>query len=243
VFSNTHFPVIPDNKARIANFYDLYPNQYLHYDIRVNTAARLSASFSYVAPASRPDLDGIYTRGFHFVDGGYYDNYGMTALLAWLGEALEDGNVRQQWDDILILQIRHFNSDVPPGGSRQGWGFQFLAPPFALYNMRDYAQESVARRQLELFAKYYSGQHVNIWKTTIKYTGINIGKYHCADQPLSWKLDQYQRECIDRTWTDVAGDPKENKKGNQEDALRCVAAYLRGEPMKTQCKSAADGKE
>jgi hypothetical protein len=59
VFSNTRFPARPDSQARIANFYDLYPNQYLHYDIRVNTAARLSASFSYVAPPSRPYLDVI----------------------------------------------------------------------------------------------------------------------------------------------------------------------------------------
>jgi hypothetical protein len=239
VFSNTRFPAIPNNQARIANFYDLYPDQYLHYDIRVNTAARLSASFSYVAPASRPDLDGIYAPGFHFVDGGYYDNYGMTSLLTWLGEALEDASVRERWNDILILQIRHFNAGTLPPGSRQGWGFQLLAPPFALYNMRDYAQESVARKQLELFAKDYSGQHVNIWKTTIKYTGTNAGDHHCADQPLSWKLDQYQQDCIDRTWTDVVSDPKKNQQG----ALQCVAAYLRGEAMTTQCQSAADGKE
>jgi hypothetical protein len=243
VFSNTRFPVVKDDQARIANFYDLYPNQYLRYDIRVNTAARLSASFSYVAPASRPDLDGIYARGFHFVDGGYYDNYGMTSLLAWLGEALEDPSVREQWSDILILQIRHFNAGRLPGGSRQGWGFQLLAPPFALYNMRDYAQESVARKQLELFAKYYSSQRVNIWKTTIKYAATNTASDHCEDQPLSWKLDQEQQACIVTTWADVAGDPKQKQAGNQEAALQCVASYLRGEPPQTRCKSAADGKD
>ena len=243
VFSNTRFPYQREAQARIANFYDLYPNQYLRYDIRVNTAARLSASFSYVAPASRPDLDGIYTPGFHFVDGGYYDNYGMTSLLAWLGEALEDSSVKEHWKDILILQIRHFNAVMPPTGSRQGWGFQLLAPPFALYNMRDYAQESVASKQLELFAKYYRGQNVNIWKTTIKYTGTNEHGNHCADQPLSWKLDLDQQACIDSTWMDVAGDPKNNKRGNQEEALQCVASYLGGENPATHCQSAADGKD
>jgi hypothetical protein len=235
VFSNTRFPAKRDKQERIANFYDLNSDdQYLHYDIRVNTAARLSASFSYVAPASRPDLDGIYAPGFHFVDGGYYDNYGMTSLLTWLGEALEDTSVRERWNDILVLQIRHFNEGTLPAGSRQGWGFQLLAPPFALYNMRDYAQESVARKQLELFAKVYSGQHVNIWKASIKYTGTNSGLYHCADQPLSWKLDQYQQKCIDLTWSDVVSDPKKNQRGD----LQCVAAYVRGDAMTTQCQSA-----
>jgi len=237
VFSNTRFPVIRDDQARIANFYDLYPNQYRLYDIRVNTAARLSASFSYVAPAARPDLEGIYDRGFHFVDGGYYDNYGMTSLLAWLGEALDDPSIKGQWKDILILQIRHFNAGRLPGGSRQGWGFQLAAPPFALYNMRDYAQESVARKQLELFAKYYAAEHVNIWKTTIKYTGQNTDGDHCADQPLSWKLDQNQQDCIVSTWTKVASAPQGRA------ALQCVASYLRGDDPGKHCQSATDGKD
>ena len=58
VFSTTRFPRERNDKARIVNFYDLYPGEYLKYDIRVNTAARLSASFPYVAPAARPDLEG-----------------------------------------------------------------------------------------------------------------------------------------------------------------------------------------
>jgi hypothetical protein len=174
------------------------------------------------------------------VDGGYYDNYGMTSLLTWLGEALEDSSVREQWKDVLILQIRHFNAGALPPGSRQGW-VSTPGTAVALCNMRDYAQESVARKQLELFAKDCSGR-VKIWKTTIKYTGISTGKYHCADQPLSWKLDQLQQECVDRTWTDVAGDPKKQTPGNQEGALQCVAAYLRGADPATHCQSAADGK-
>ena len=48
------------------NFYDLYPGEYLKYDIRVNTAARLSASFPYVAPAARPDSGRPVRRRFPF---------------------------------------------------------------------------------------------------------------------------------------------------------------------------------
>ena len=43
VFSNTRFPATRRNNRRILNFYDLYHNQRDHFDIRVNTAARLSA--------------------------------------------------------------------------------------------------------------------------------------------------------------------------------------------------------
>ena len=119
VFSNSRFPAKPNPEARVANFDDLYPDRHVHYDIRVNTAARLSASFSYVAPASRPDLDGIYTPGFHFVDGGYYDNYGMTALLGWLGEALEDPEVRTQWSGHLWCCRSGISMPETFRGSRQ----------------------------------------------------------------------------------------------------------------------------
>ena len=231
VFSNTRFPAKP-NDGRIANFYDLYsPEQYLHYDIRVNTAARLSASFSYVAPASRPDLDGPYTTGFHFVDGGYYDNFGVTSLLAWLAEAINDASIKSQLTDILILQIRHFNHGTLPNASRQGWGFQIVAPAFALYNMRDYAQDSVARKQMELFGKYYGDEHVNVWKTSIAYTGTGT----CADAPLSWKLDREQQACIDSTWEDVVR--------RQKGRLQCINSYVSGGNPRTTCELAAEGKE
>src|SRR5262249_54560555 len=58
--------------AGLRNFEDLYPDR----DIRVVTAARLSASFTYVSPAARGDGAPAY----HIVDGGYHDNYGMTTL-------------------------------------------------------------------------------------------------------------------------------------------------------------------
>jgi predicted acylesterase/phospholipase RssA len=232
VFSNTRFPATFSEDNRIANFYDLYSRaQYLHYDIRVNTAARLSASFSYVAPASRPNLNGPYTVGFHFVDGGYYDNFGITSLLAWLTEALEDPSVKPQLTDVLILQIQHFNDAKLNGPSQQGWGYQIVAPPVALYNMRDYAQDSVARKQLELFGKYYRDEHVNVWKTGISYTGTG----HCADAPLSWKLDSEQQACIDRTWEDVLT--------GQKGALQCVSSYVGGADPRSYCGLAADEKE
>jgi hypothetical protein len=232
VFSTTRFPKKRDETNRIVNFYDLYPDQYLKYDTRVNTAARLSASFPYVAPASRPDLNGPYAESFHFVDGGYYDNFGVTSLLAWLDEALSDAAVRNDIPDILILQIRHFNPAVVPGGSIQGWGFQSVAPPFALYHMRDFAQDSVARNQLEFFGKYYEKQNVNVWKTSIAYNG-RAGT--CSDAPLSWKLDQQQRSCITETWNGVLD--------SQKDALACIQSYVGGADPSRRCRRAAEGGE
>jgi hypothetical protein len=232
VFSTTRFPREPRLANRIVNFYDLYPSEYLKYDIRVNTAARLSASFPYVAPASRPDMNGPYTEGLHFVDGGYYDNFGVVSLSAWLDEALAGADVRVQVPDILILQIRHFVPPVNPGGRVEGWGFQTVAPAFALFHMRDYAQDSVALSHLEFLGKYYGDRNVNVWKTSIDYEGEGNT---CSDTPLSWKLDPNQQECIRDSWMDVLR--------NQGQALACVNSYVTGGDPGKHCLKAAEGKE
>ena len=217
-----------DRSGRIANFYDLYPNHAGSYDVRVNTAARLSASFPYVAPAARPNLDTPYGEGFHFVDGGYYDNFGMNSLLAWLEEAFEDGEVASRLTDVLILEIRHFNPEKVPGGTRPGWLFQLEAPLSALFKMRDFAQDSVARNQLAYFGKYFGEKKARVWQTTVDYTGEGA----CSDAPLSWKLDREQQECIVNTWDRVRKE--------QQKALRCVDEFVGGKEQLTDCMRAAD---
>src|SRR5207244_3463717 len=59
-------------KFGLRNYEDLYPGR----DVQVVTAARLAASFTYISPAARADRGDPY----HVVDGGYYDDYGMTTL-------------------------------------------------------------------------------------------------------------------------------------------------------------------
>jgi hypothetical protein len=231
VFSTTRFPAQRSDSGRIVNFYDLYqryPEFDGHYDVRVNTAARLSASFPYVAPASRPALDAPFGAGFHFVDGGYYDNFGMNSLLSWLDEGLAVQAIRAQLPDILILQIRHF----PPatklkGPKTTGWGVQLIAPLTGLYNMRDFAQNSVANNQLAFFTKYYATLGVRVWKATIYYDGGD----QCMDAPVSWKLDERQANCIPKTWNE-----RVIKKPNK--ALKCINAYVWGSDPAGNCTPA-----
>jgi hypothetical protein len=237
VFSTTRFPRERSSTGRIVNFYDLYagrPGGYdRHYDIRVNTAARLSASFPYVAPASRPSLDSPFGAGFHIVDGGYYDNFGMNSLLSWLDEGLGDPCVRKQLPDVLILQIRPFNPSALDAPKQHGWGLQLVAPLLGLYNMRDFAQNSVAKNQLAFFGKYYRTQGVNVWKVSVDYNGTG----ECAEAPLSWKLDVEQQRCIPKTW-------KDDVLVKQKLALECIDAYVKGQDPAGKCSPAeAEDKE
>ena len=111
-------------------------------DIRILTAARLSASFPYVSPAARAtEVEGPQS---HIVDGGYYDNYGISSLVEWLDAKLRsDQNINK----VLIIEIRgapsppsYANDDAsgcpvkpsanaPDRSSRAGWFYQFTAPP------------------------------------------------------------------------------------------------------------------
>jgi hypothetical protein len=85
--------------------------------ITLATAARLSASFPYVSPATvLPTAPRV-----RLVDAGYYDNYGVNLVAGWLREALEH---QQAWLErhvsrILVIQIRDepFASDEPPNGA------------------------------------------------------------------------------------------------------------------------------
>jgi hypothetical protein len=91
------------------SFYDLYP----YTDVPVVTAVRLASTFPYVTPAARA----LSTKPeYHIVDGGYYDNYGVSSLIAWLDQAFTD-MLRQQKSlpPVLIIQIRSFPDEGGTG--------------------------------------------------------------------------------------------------------------------------------
>jgi Patatin-like phospholipase len=178
VFSTTKFPVRNDPRG-IINFYDLYPQVRKPFDVRVNTAARLSASFPYVAPASRPALGSPYAGDFHFVDGGYYDNLGVDSLIGWLTEAYQDhSSVLSDLPAVLIIQIRHFNPQAEAKGSRAGWGFQLVAPLVALMNMWNHAPVDRDRNELELYMRNAALSHRGpaIRVVTIPYCGLDYSQ-------------------------------------------------------------------
>jgi hypothetical protein len=223
VFTTSNF-ARQDNGRGIRNFYDLYPDP-PYPDVRVNTAVRLSASFPYVGPAARPDRSSPMVPSWHYVDGGYYDNYGINSLLEWLGDALENDDLRAQLPDILILQIRPFDpgSDAKP--SEHGWGFQISAPVAALLNMRDTAQDSRDATDLQFFARYSGLRNpkVNVW--TVRFTFPAGRGKACGKPPLSWELTEDQRNCIGSSWDEL--------RQTQSSAMACVVGYLKGLPVES----------
>ena len=88
------------NKA--LDFRTLYEN----YDLDVTTAARLSASFPYVTPMARNDVE--LTHNYHVADGGFFDNTGLFTVVEWLDENLESFSQEFNVKKVLILQINAF---------------------------------------------------------------------------------------------------------------------------------------
>lgn len=169
-------------------------------DVSVVTAARLSATFTWVTPAARAAA-GRGERRPHLVDGGYYDNYGMATLVEWLDQALTGAGGKV--DKVLVLQIHTSPSDsaavqngnVQTGsaGADRGWFFQILAPALTLLNVRTSGQIAHNDIELNLLQQKWASCGVQIVTVPFTFPGTN--------PPLSWHLTEEQKRVIQEAWS------------------------------------------
>lgn len=198
-------------KSGAKNFYQLYGRN----DISIATAARLSATFPFVTPAARPKSE-IENSQYHAVDGGYYDNYGISSLVAWVDEALssEENKIKkilvvQIYDkpsaqqlnqakqqtpiaDYAALSVEHINK-----ATKEGWFYQLYAPLWTILNVRDTAQASRNDVELNLLRDKWRGK-VEIETVSFDYESPTTEK-----PPLSWHLTKDQKCNIEKAWKKV----------------------------------------
>jgi len=193
----------------LRNFEDIYKDR----DIQVVTAARLASSFPYVSPAARPAES---DDGFHVVDGGYYDDYGMTTLSDWLDEGLEGLGDVSDTPRVLVIQIR---SD--PGERREmpdrwhGPLYQLWAPAKTLLNVRATGQISHNDGEFERLQQLWRERKVQIANVIFRFCGEH--------PPLSWHLTRREKDAIEAEWqAHTAAERPE---------LQAVQAFLRGQPF------------
>ncbi len=142
-------------------------------------------------------------------DGGYYDNYGVSSLIAWLDEAFtglqKEGKALP---DVLVVQIRSFPDDALTPPTNKGWFFQSYAPVSALLHVRTTAQLVRDREALTLFAQRWAksstkgGPSDRIHFASFQFQG--------SDAPLSWKMNQRQIDEIANQWKEVVAGPETN---------------------------------
>jgi len=179
---------------------------YKDQDVSIVTAARLSSTFPWVTPAARPDTNS--ERELHFVDGGYYDTYGVTSMLDWLGEALNDNQKRPQperVDRVLVIQLRGGPPDQETKGKRRGWFYQTYAPLSTLLNVRDTGQLARNDEDLALFTRVWDGR-VTVSTATLQFCTVGDVTWRNAP-PLSWHMTKDQKAAITSQWEQEKGSP------------------------------------
>ena len=169
-------------------------------DMSMVTAARLSATFPFVTPVSRP-ADGR-TEGFHIADSGYWDNSGLFSALEWLEHAKPAGH-----PNVLLIEIRSSppKHQVPPENA--AWTLDLTGPLRTTINVREAAQ--LVRNRLE------RNVFIRSWPKpgAITCAAFTLDE---ADVSLSWKLGRADIQRIEQAW---------NKPRNQE-ALRAVGQFF-----------------
>jgi glycerophosphoryl diester phosphodiesterase len=204
-------------------------------DISVLTAARLSAAFPYASPAARAEVDGTAA---HLVDGGYYDNYGISTLVEWLDAELESN---PDIGEVLVveirgaggtcaneeLQTREEQANSTEGTKardgrierKRGWFYQTFAPLWTVLHVRGPAQRGTNEVALDLLIQKWGEKdeedehHVEITRAVFSFDG--------KDAPTSWHLTEKQKVAIQDNW-----NAEVNKECNNDQGWDKVADFL-----------------
>lgn len=181
-------------------------------DIKVVTATRLSAAFPFVSPAARADVDG---PGSHIVDGGYYDNYGVSSLVEWLdAELSKDGNEAKK---VLFIQIHGAPTERKTElKTNRGWFYQAFAPVSTLLRVRSTGQLSHNQVELALLIDYWKSK-VEIKPVVFEFSGEN--------PPLSWHLNKKEKEAIEAEWKNEREGLKKQKDSDLS-GVETIRAFL-----------------
>jgi hypothetical protein len=160
-----------ENQLQVENHEFLDSNTlYGNYDIDIVTAARLSATFSYISPICRGqvvDLDGKKSNSqnvpnYHMADGGYFDNSGIFTMVEWLDKWLDkfnDPSLDPGFQKVIFLEINAFpkpQRKLPKDGG--GWAMAILGPLKAIFSVRNSTLDSRNSVEIELIQEKEKSQ-------------------------------------------------------------------------------------
>jgi hypothetical protein len=164
-------------------FFELFPNA----DIRVSTGARLSATFPYVSPLTRPS-QGPIRYGYHVGDGGYYDNSGLLSTIEWLDDA---GAALNNYNVLLII------IDAKPGATDPGsvwpWQKQLVGPLETLVDVRTASQQLRDSFDLQMATGYLAAKNIRVVPEKFLFASN-------SPSPLSWHLTPGEIQEIGDAW-------------------------------------------
>ena len=96
--------VVRQSEDAALDFFEMFPK--MREKMKLQTAVRMNASFPYISPAvslpTKPKL--------RIVDAGYYDNYGVSAAVAWLSQPGMVQELKETTSGVIIIQIRAYST-------------------------------------------------------------------------------------------------------------------------------------
>ena len=174
-------------------------------DLSLWTAARLSATFPYVSPASRvelredPDQVGVRPGGHfgqHFLDGGFFDNYGITSAFDFLQpvlyQRLREGDgegAHLRFNRVVIVQLNPFPPTDPDNVEPEKGSIAAVAGPLlGVINIRNGVAQS--RNQIDIV------RFITSWNTKFQAVGQDVclttvefrPPEGSKEGPLSWHM-------------------------------------------------------
>ncbi|MEM7790303.1 MAG: patatin-like phospholipase family protein [Verrucomicrobiota bacterium] len=200
----------PHERARdLSGYFD--PKRASRTDVSIWSAARLSATFPYVTPAAKAQFHGKFEtsgasyenrRNNHFIDGGYYDNYGVASAIDWLDPILEARiNDELPFKRLLIIQLRAFMVDRPGEDPPASAALSAVVGPLlgvaSVYSGAAITRNEISlSRYLENWQRSFQklGDYAPIIQTVILERPEKSG-------PLSWFLTSTQiKESLENPW-------------------------------------------
>jgi Patatin-like phospholipase len=201
-------------------------------DVDLWTAARLSATFTYISPPARSWLDARATQKEHLIDGGYYDNYGVTSALDWLTPVLiarKNGDLRLRFKRVLLVELSGFTEPDPEFAKPADGLTTLITGPTmtAFLALREGVATSRNRIDLDRFKHLWNDAlrgHVQI--ETVKFEpGPNR-----RPGPLSWHLSSTEIESLKNEWG--PGFDPQGWQPNLRAEWGVMERFLRGEGVR-----------
>jgi hypothetical protein len=173
------------------------------HDLKVVSAARLSATFPFVSPIARARVDGVDTA-YHVADGGYYDNFGVVTLIEWARKLVRltpRPEAQPAKPRLLIVEIRQSDSKAltgTPPRKRAGWTYATIGPLSTMLNVRQSSQAT--RNDLDI-------QLLTDWAASKGWTIKNAVFLLSQESPMSWHLSEEETNRIQSQWSACKARP------------------------------------
>lgn len=168
-------------------FFRLFPGE----DLRLSTAARMSAAFPWITPATY--IPTIPAR--RVVDAGYYDNYGVNLAARWIFH--HRAWIRENTAGVILIQIRDELSigdrtrlQEPDESTLDRWMGWLTSPIEGFVRARESSMSFRNDELVEIVSREFNESlpPQSIFATAIFELGENA--------PLSWALTSKQRDAI-----------------------------------------------